>query len=315
MAIDYSRRKPPPPTLNRLQQSLAGTDPTTQTGPTQEPDWLQIALDHGKTGNVSQSNDAARKATAQLPDSPIAWHVRGLSSFHLDDNADAEFALGEAIRLDPNEASSHDDLGDVYLANEQAERALAEYSRAAKLDPGNAHYSASVGCAEAMLGNINKGHDLLKAAHEKQPDDDGIREMYAQVLLDMIVESWSTNEDAGTKLILSEKQLNYGKEKLAFIDTLGVTTIDDDVAIVRQDLEQAERVRFWSSKGFWLLIKWVTVGILLTVLGSFIEPAAMGGFALALVIGSAVLTYWYRIPGWKYNRRIASSHVRKTGLQ
>ena len=91
MAID-SRRKPP--TLNRLQQSLAGTDPTTQTGPTQEPDWLQIALDHGKTGNVSQSNDAARKATAQLPDSPIAWHVRGLSSFHLDDNADAEFALG-----------------------------------------------------------------------------------------------------------------------------------------------------------------------------------------------------------------------------
>ena len=62
--------------------------------------------------------------------------------------------------------------------------------------------------------------------------------MYAQVLLDMIVESWSTNEDAGTKLILSEKQLNYGKEKLAFIDTLGVTTIDDDVAIVRQDLSK-----------------------------------------------------------------------------
>ncbi|MFZ2241537.1 MAG: hypothetical protein WAV90_18640 [Gordonia amarae] len=59
------------------------------------------------------------------------------------------------------------------------ERALSEYSRASKLDPDDASYSASVGYAEALIGNIDKGHDLLKAAHEKLPEDGDIRAMHA----------------------------------------------------------------------------------------------------------------------------------------
>ena len=78
---------------------------------------------------------------------------------------------------------------DLYKENEVWEKALPKYRRASQLEPGNVYYSAFVGISEGMLGNVDKACDILKAAHEKLPEDDMIRYFYGLVLVETVIPS------------------------------------------------------------------------------------------------------------------------------
>jgi len=302
----------------QLAAQVAAPEPT-QTGPTRGRDWLQIARDYLVQGNSSQANYAAREATNQQGENPEAWYIRGLSSVQLGNNADAEFELSEAIRLNPNDASYHAELGDLYKNNGLWAKALPEYTRASQLEPSNVYYSAFVGLSEGALGNIEKAHDILKAAYEKQPDDETIRYFYGLALSDMTTRTWSTYHD-GSQSILTENQLNYSKEKLAEIDSLRIDDIDfrNDMNEIRVNVERAELVKFWSFDGMIGLV----IGEIATVIAMFIFFGIGQGFVVLGVIFLALAVLWIvlfvrsrRIPGWKWNRKQASTFVRQTGLQ
>jgi len=302
----------------QLAAQVAAPEPT-QTGPTRGRDWLQIARDYLVQGNSSQANYAAREATNQQGENPEAWYIRGLSSVQLGNNADAEFELSEAIRLNPNDASYHAELGDLYKNNGLWAKALPEYTRASQLEPSNVYYSAFVGLSEGALGNIEKAHDILKAAYEKQPDDETIRYFYGLALSDMTTRTWSTYHD-GSQSILTENQLNYSKEKLAEIDSLRIDDIDfrNDMNEIRVNVERAELVKFWSFDGMIGLV----IGEIATVIAMFIFFGIGQGFVVLGVIFLALAVLWIvlfvrsrRIPGWKWNRKQASAFVRQTGLQ
>lgn len=309
----------------QLAAQLAAPEPT-QDGTTQGRDWLQIARDYLVQGNSSQANYAAREATSQQPENSEAWYFRGLSSAQLGNNADAEFELSEAVRLNPNDASYHAELGDFYKSNELWNKALTEYTRASQLEPSNVYYSAFVGLSEGALGNIKRSHDLLKAAYEKLPKDETIRYLYGLTLSDTITDTWSTYHD-GSQTILSESQLNHSKEKLAVIDSLRITDRDflNDLDNIKVAMEQAEKVRMrYGSLGeivgltgglpvvAALLVMW----LLAAASGYPDEPGAIPVVAFAVWIGTLVMMIrWRRMPGWKWNWKQSPAYVRKTGLQ
>jgi len=300
----------------QLAAQVAAPEPT-QTGPTQGRDWLQVARDYLVQGNSSQANYAAREATNQQTENPETWYIRGLSSIQLGNDADAEFELHEAIRLNPNEASYHAELGDLYKSNDLWQKALPEYNRASELEPSNVYYSAFVGLSEGALGNIEKAHGILKAAYEKSPNDDTIRYFYGLALSDMITRTWSTYHD-GSKSILTESQLNYSKEKLAAIDALRITDADfrNDLDEIRVNIERAELVKFWSFDGLGGLAfaEFVTIIAMFVFFGN--GQGFFGIVCLALAVLWIVLFVRFRrIPGWKYNWKHSPAYVRQTGLQ
>lgn len=302
----------------QLAAQVAAPEPT-QTGPTQGRDWLQIARDYLVQGNSSQANYAAREATNQQTENPEAWYIRGLSSVQLGNNADAEFELNEAIRLSPNDASYHAELGDLYKNNDLWAKALPEYTRASQLEPSNVYYSAFVGLSEGALGNIEKAHDILKAAYEKLPEDDTIRYFYGLALSDMITRTWSTYHD-GSQSIVTENQLNYSKEKLAVIDSLKITDADfrNDLDEIRVNVERAELVKFWSFDGMGGL----AFGEIVTIIAMFVFFGIGQGFVVLGILCLALAVLWVvlfvrsrRVPGWKYNWKQSPAYVRQTGLQ
>ena len=290
-----------------------------RTGSTQERDWLQIARDYLVQGNSAQANYAAREATNQQTENPEAWFVRGLSSAQLGAYADAEFELNEAVRLNPNDASYHAELGDLYKSNGLWAKALAQYTRASQLEPSNVYYSAFVGLSEGALGNVEKAHDILKNAFEKLPGDDTIRYFYGLTLQEIITRTWSTYHD-GSQSILTENQLNYSKEKLAVIEALKISDIDfrNDLNEIRVNVERAEQVKLWSRDGLGGLV----AGEIVTVIAMLNFFWIGQGFVVLglLCLGLAVLWIFlwvrsHRIPGWKWNWKQSSAFVRQTGLQ
>ncbi|MDO5681354.1 MAG: tetratricopeptide repeat protein [Propionibacteriaceae bacterium] len=302
----------------QLAAQVSAPEPT-QTGPAEDRDWLQIAREYLIQGNSSQANYAAREATDQQGENPEAWYIRGLSSVQLGNDADAEFELSEAVRLNPNDASYHAELGDLYKNNGIWAKALPEYTRASQLEPDNVYYSAFVGLSEGALGNIEKAHGILKTAYEKQPDAELIRYFYGLALSDMITRAWSSYHD-GTQSILSENQLNYSKEKLALIDSLQIPDIDfrNDVNEIRMNMQQAELVKFWSYEGAGMVGVGAVVALIigLVLLGTGGGGAFVGLLLIAAAVGAVV--FWvnaHRMPGWKWNWKQSSPFVRQTGLQ
>ena len=108
---------------------------------------------------------------------------------------ETEAACREAVRLDPDNAQTHDNLGGVLLAHENYAEAEAAYREAARLDPGNAVYQddlsealyaqekyteAEAACREAVRLDPSNGeyhHDLgvVLFAQEKYAEAEAAR--------------------------------------------------------------------------------------------------------------------------------------------
>lgn len=303
------------------RQLAAQVDVPVQSppGPSAGRDWLKIALEYLSQGNAAQANYAAREATSQQPENPEAWYFRGVSSALVDNDQDALFELNEAIRLDPNQAPYHAELGDLNKKNAAWRDALGAYQRASSLEPRNAYYKAGVGLSFGALGEVDRGTELLKAAHEQLPDDELVTYYYGLALLEQSTSSWSKFHD-DSKNILSEAQLNVTKEKLAQISRLKIDDkeFQNDLDEVRVFAEQAESVKFQSFGGF----PGLAAAEIATFIAMIIAFSSGGGGAFLGIIFLGLLVLWpvlfvrsHRMAGWQWNRKQAPAYARNTGLQ
>lgn len=288
-------------------------------GPAVGRDWLKIALEYLSQGHASQANYAAREATAQQPENPEAWYFRGVSSALLDQDRDALFELNEAIRLNPNEASYHAELGDLYKKNTSWSDALGAYQRASALVPDNPYYQAGVGISLSALGDLDKGTVILSKANSQVPDDELVRYYYGVSLLEQATAGWSKFSDESQN-ILSEAQLAVTKQSLAKIEKLRIDDRDfqNDVDEVRVFAEKAEAVKFQSFDGF----AGLAAGEVATFIAMMIAFNAGGGGALLGVIFLGLMVLWvvlwvrgHYMAGWQWNRKQAPAYARTSGLQ
>lgn len=285
-------------------------------------DWLAVAREHLFAGRPAQAHLAAREATGARPADAEAWYVRGVASGLLDNAADAEFELTEAIRLDPAEPSYHCELGDLLRSHGLAARAQAAYQRASDLDPENLFYRVGVAASLTGQGKLAEALPILERAVEADPGNELFAYHYAIALADSTTEQWSQYAD-GSRSILTGAQLALTQRNLATIRRLPVNDPElrnhlDEISVHG---ERAGRVSWHGSSNL------VAYGVgffvaLIAGISAFGMASQSAGAALVgvLLLGLAVLIPYvfvrrHRMTGWAWEARQSPDFVRRSGLQ
>ncbi|UVJ38042.1 tetratricopeptide repeat protein [Arthrobacter sp. CJ23] len=308
---------------NRQLVAHVNQPPVAQDSPNGGRDWLKVAREHLASGSASQANYAAREATSATPDNAEAWYLRGVTSGVLDNVADAEFELGEAIRLNSNEASYHCELGDLYMASGIPERAQTAYQRASDLDPSNLFFNVGVGSALVAQEKAAEAIPLLRKATESDPDNDLFKFHYAIALLDSTTDQWSSYAD-GSSSILNEAQLDLTRKNLQMVEGLRVKDPElkahiDEVSLV---CAKAERKSWYGSNNA-LIYAAVFGASFFGMFGAFSMAGAtrggsvMWGLLFLVIAGLLPVLFVKRhfMPGWKWEAKRSPEFVRRSGLQ
>ena len=72
---------------------------------------LRSALQAHQAGRLDQADAVYREVLARHPDQPDALHLRGLVAHQRGDGSTAVALIGDAIRVSPNVARYHNNLG------------------------------------------------------------------------------------------------------------------------------------------------------------------------------------------------------------
>jgi tetratricopeptide (TPR) repeat protein len=169
------------------EQQLAGGP---AVAPAAAASWHDRAHHYLADGNPAAAHRLAREAIWYVPDSAVAWLVRGLASALRERFADAEHELVEAAGLAPAEPLPRYLLAEVYAAQGRWLPALARYDQALALDPQSA--PALAGKAEALvaLDRADQAVGLLEPVVARFPGDD----MYSAPL------AWACHDAAAGRL-------------------------------------------------------------------------------------------------------------------
>lgn len=297
-----------------VQQPSAGVDGR---------DWVEIARQYLDSGNASQANYAAREATTQQSENPDAWYVRGVSSHILNNYSDAEFELGEAVRLNPNEPTYHCEMGDLYSSADQAPRAQQEYQRASDLDPGNVFYQVGVASTLTAQGQAGEAVPILKKAVDAIPDNDLFNFHYATAVLDSTTDQWSHFAD-GTSSITNEAQLALTRTNLRTVGALRVTDpgLKEQIDEISHLADEADAVKWFGSDNLLGYLGGLAVAFVGMLISFGIASGGNGGagffgflFLVALVLIPVVFVSRHCMPGWKWEQKHVPAFVRQSGLQ
>src|ERR1700752_4175710 len=105
------------------------------------PPHLARALDEAFALHRQGQFDAAEKAYRRIlktwPDQFDALHLYGMLQFQRGSLADARKLLTQAIKIAPQSAAAHSNLGMVLATLNRRPEAMASFDRALALDPDN----------------------------------------------------------------------------------------------------------------------------------------------------------------------------------
>jgi cytochrome c-type biogenesis protein CcmH/NrfG len=120
---------------------------------------LAIALLYA--GQLDAARAAAEAAATALPDAPQPPYVLGLIAKAQDRPDDAIAAFRRVLRLDPSDAATRINLGQVYLQQRDAVQAVSLFREALAAEPYNV--TAAYGLATALLrgGQAAEGADAM----------------------------------------------------------------------------------------------------------------------------------------------------------
>ncbi|WP_040796460.1 DnaJ domain-containing protein [Nocardia higoensis] len=302
---------------NRQLAAQVNAPERPQQGGGSGRNWLEITRQYLADGTPSRANYAAREATQNSPGDPEAWYLRGVTSSMLDNVADAEFELSEALRLDPNNASYHCELADLYASAEQWSRAQQSYQRASDLEPGNPYYQVGVATMHCAQERPDLALPTLEQSVAVNPQVELFRVHLAIALADNLTNQWSQFGD-GSRSILNHAQLELSKTTLQRIKSLNVTDpeLTEHLDEIDRVVGNADRVRWYSSDN--LLV--YAGGMLASLIAVFFladpSTALVGLVGLAGLIGiPALFVKRHHVAGWVWDSRNAPAYAKKTGLQ
>lgn len=137
-------------------------------------------------------------------------------------------SLPQVIVLnDPLDARQHNDLGVSYQQRGEADLAIREYDRAAKLDFSWARPLINRGNVYAGLGEWGAAQKSYRLALRREPGNAEAMNNLAWALLQA--------EETGEALALAEKAVDTNPGEPAYLDTLA------EIRIVRHDYEGARQ--------------------------------------------------------------------------
>jgi tetratricopeptide (TPR) repeat protein len=121
----------------------------------------------------------------------------------------------EALEQEPNDAESHDLLGNIYAMQDQWEKALKHYHTALELNPDSAPTHFNLGAAFERLGEEAKAEEKYKKAIQLDSEFVDAYSHLGWLYLDQ-----GKSEEA---LVLFEKALELQPDDLALLENLGWT--------------------------------------------------------------------------------------------
>ncbi len=127
--------------------------------------WLVLARTQGDLNQHQAARESMRQAL-ELDPAFKAAHVVVWASYLFrepKDFARSEQAMLACLELDPDEAKLHENLGDVYRAMQQLERAGEMYTRAAEIDPSHSAVHIKKGHVNSFLGNFEQARAAYDA--------------------------------------------------------------------------------------------------------------------------------------------------------
>jgi tetratricopeptide (TPR) repeat protein len=123
---------------------------------------------------------AYRKAISLVPAFPGFWRKLGFVYWMSGQKDQAIAAYKEAVRLQPDDAESHQMLGDIQLGEPGI--AIQEYRQAVQLKPTNAKYRQGLGLALSIKGDFDAAVAEFQEAARLDPKDGESHAYWGEVL-------------------------------------------------------------------------------------------------------------------------------------
>lgn len=137
----------------------------------------EVVLDHVGAldqmewlGRGMSTADRCRLFVRLNPDDAVAHYNLGLALLDDNDLAGAAAALKEAIRLKPDHAEAHWALGNAYAARSDHAKAIAAYRQALRLDPALAAVYCNLGNSLCEIGDRDGAVEAYRQAIRLKPD-------------------------------------------------------------------------------------------------------------------------------------------------
>jgi tetratricopeptide (TPR) repeat protein len=134
------------------------------------PDDMSLALEQHRRGLLDQAARLYRQVLASRPDHPDALHLLGVVAYQQGDHVRAAEWIGRAIARNAGAAAYHANLGEVYRALGQVDRAIACCQAALHLQPNHAEAANNLGNILLERGQVESAAEQFRAALRARPD-------------------------------------------------------------------------------------------------------------------------------------------------
>jgi tetratricopeptide (TPR) repeat protein len=125
---------------------------------------INSMLANFQRGQHEIARDLALSITKKFPDYPLSWKVLGAVCEQARQMEDALIANQIAVRLDPEDAESHSNLGNVHNRLDKFEEAEASYKQAIKLKPDYTEARYNLGTMLEGLGRLEEAEKCYRQA-------------------------------------------------------------------------------------------------------------------------------------------------------
>jgi len=136
--------------------------------PTQEQ--LNTLLEYYKNGQYVKAEKLSVSITQEFPDHQFAWKILG-ATFKQDGRIrESLVASRKSLQINPQDASSHNNLGVVLQELKKINEAEASYRKAIELKPDYVEAHSNLGNIMKELGRLNEAEASYRKAIKLKPD-------------------------------------------------------------------------------------------------------------------------------------------------
>jgi len=276
-------------------------------------DWLSKARHFLEAGQMASANYASREAISNQGSSHEAWSVRAQSSFSMGNWRDAEYEYLETIRLKPDEAEYHFDLGCAYEGAGDQKNALGKFEDALKIEPLNPMYKTAIASVYLTNGISGRARPIMEEVVRDHPGVEAFQYYLAWAIADSCDDYCTTLQD-GSFVLTSVEQISKIRTEMTRAKSLTFQDAEMRGHIDRRlsSAMEAEKT-VWKHPSFYSITGRVWLGVF--IVGALLIAAKGLG---VLVLGIAIFGYFklYNMPAWKRNAKELKKNrlVKKWGI-
>jgi tetratricopeptide (TPR) repeat protein len=173
---------------------------------------LESALQYHQAGRLQEAEQAYRKILEVDPNNVAAWHLLGRLAGQLADWDAAVRCISHALRLWPTYAEAQSDLGTIFEARGELEKAAAAYRQAVGLKPNYAVAHFNLGNVLKQQGKPHEAAACFRQAIAANPDFAPAHTSLGTILVDEArLDEAAAHFDCALKLDPHYARAHFGK--------------------------------------------------------------------------------------------------------